>query len=426
MNCSARVLLGPLVFFAATVQAAYVLPESKRVAFDGNESDAFGWSIAVDGSHAVISADGSNDQGLDSGAVYLMDTATGTLTSKLTPDDGEAGDSFGWNVGLRAATAIVGAPHDDDLGFNAGSAYLFDASTGEMLHKLTASDGQQGDLFGVNVAVDGNLALVGASNRTEQGSRAGAAYLFDVTTGLQLAKLVPDDSAENGLFGGAVALSGNRALVGAYGDGEFSGAAYLFDTTTGAQLAKLTPNDAAANDYFGFSLAIEGDLALIGAFGDDDNGHNSGAAYLFDALTGEQRAKLVAIDGAAGDGLGRAVALSGPMAMLGAYWDSDQGDRAGSAYVFEVASTAQVAKLVARDGQPDDFFGESVALSGSTAIVGAWGDDTAGATAGAVYLIDLDQVVNVPEPATVVAVSWLSVALVMARRGSTARLFAKR
>ena len=209
---------------------------------------------------------------------------------KLLPDDGAAEDSFGLSVAISGATGIIGAFLDDDNGTNAGSAYLFEAATGGQLFKLLPDDGAAGDSFGWSVAISGAAAIVGADNDDDNGSSSGSAYLFDTTTGRQIAKLLPDDGAAQDFFGRSVAISGATAIVGAFGhddNGPASGSAYLFDTTTGRQIAKLLANDGAAGDAFGISVAISGapgkEVAIVGSCCDDDNGSNSGSAYLFDA-----------------------------------------------------------------------------------------------------------------------------------------------
>jgi len=140
-------------------------------------------------------------------------------------------------------------------------AQFFDQET-----KLTASDAAVFDVFGISVSISGNTALVGASGDDDRGFRTGSAYLFDITTGNQLAKLTASDATADDRFGKSVAISGNTALVGVSGDddaGRSSGSAYLFDVTTGNQLAKLTASDAAANDAFGISVSISGNTALV-------------------------------------------------------------------------------------------------------------------------------------------------------------------
>ena len=137
--------------------------------------------------------------------------------------------------------------------------------------------------------------------------------------GDQLFKLLPKDGAAEEFFGRSVAISGATAIVGAYwhdDNGFYSGSAYLFDTSTGAQIAEILPNDGAVGDEFGVSVAISGATAIVGAFLDDDNGGNSGSAYLFDAAgTGTCPWDL--------DGSG-AVGILDLLALL-AVWGTDPG-----------------------------------------------------------------------------------------------------
>ena len=190
---------------------------------------------------------------------------------KLAPNDSVPGDLFGWDVAVSGEVVIVGAPHQSDNGEWSGSAYLFDVATGVELYELNAEDAEEGDAFGLAVDVSGCVAIVGAYLEDGDGVRWGAAYLFDVMTGTQLHKLVAEDPGQTDNFGWAVAISGGVAIVGSYRDddgGENSGSAYLFDVATGAQLHKLTADDAAAEDWFGESVAIANGVALIGAPGD--------------------------------------------------------------------------------------------------------------------------------------------------------------
>ena len=121
-----------------------------------------------------------------------------------------------------------------------------------------------------------------------------------------------------------------------------------------AQSAKLTPSDGAAGDYFGRSVAVDGDTAVAGAVFDDDNGSWSGSAYVFTRESGvwNQGAKLTPSDGASGDYFGWSVAVDGDTAVAGAVFDDDNGSESGSAYVFtrESGVWSQSAKLTASDG----------------------------------------------------------------------------
>ena len=369
--------------------AAYADPGDqlfKLLADDGEPGDNFGQSIAISGDTALIGAWGNDDNGAFSGSVYLFYTHTGQQVFNLLPSDGAADDRFGVSVAMSGATAIVGAYLDGDNGNNSGSAYLFDITTGQQLFKLLPSDGAADDLFGHSVAISGTLAIAGAYGDDIQ---AGSAYLFNASTGEQLFKLLPDDGEVIDRFGFSVAISGAVAIVGAYGDddnGDWSGSAYLFDTATGQQIFKLLPNDGSAFDSFGFSVAISGNTAIVGAFDDSKNGRfGVGSAYLFDTTTGQQLFKLLANDGAAGDSFGRSVAISGNTAISGSGGNDDNGDSSGSAYLFDVTTGQQLTKLLPNDGAQAGRFGDSVAIGGGTAIVGAHYDDN---FSGSAYLFD--------------------------------------
>ncbi len=310
--------------------------------------------------------------------------------TKLLPGDGEAGDNFGAGVAIDGTIGIIGASWDSDNGTSSGSAYLFDLSTGTQLAKLLPDDGEAGDHFGCGVALDGPIAIVGALFDEDNGENAGAAYLFDTAMGAQLRKLLPDDGITEALFGSAVAIDGPIAIIGAPGDvghGWNTGAAYLFDTATGAQLAKLLPNDGRVDDRFGSSVAIDGSLAIIGAPSADDHGSSSGSAYVFDTTTGEQLTKLILDDGAELDLFGSSVAIDGSLALVGTPRDNGDGDHTGAAYLFDCQTGEQLAKLT----PPDDVmwvqFGSSVALDGKLALVGCL-NDIGNDGSGAAYLFE--------------------------------------
>jgi len=162
-------------------------------------------------------------------------------------------------------------------------------------------------------------------------------------------------------------------------------------TFLGSKEIKLIASDGMADDVFGTSCAISGDTVVIGArSADSDTGANSGAAYVFvrSGSSWLQQAKLTAGDGASGDQFGNSVAISGDTLVVGAYLDDDAGMDSGSAYVFvrSGSSWLQQAKLTAGDGAATDIFGSSVAISGDTAVVGAYLDDDAGMDSGSAYI----------------------------------------
>ena len=159
-------------------------------------------------------------------------------------------------------------------------------------------------------------------------------------------KLLADDGAAGDSFGISVAVSGDTAVIGAYGDDGLSGSAYVFVRADGtwSQQAKLTAADVAIGNYFGYSVSVSGDTAVIGAYADDDKGSGSGSAYVFVRAAGgtwSQQAKLTADDGANFDRFGGSVAVSGDMAVIGAFIDDDKG----SAYMFGSPPVVAPAKM---------------------------------------------------------------------------------
>jgi MYXO-CTERM domain-containing protein len=214
--------------------------------------------------------------------------------------------------------------------------------------------------------------------------------VIDPLAGIEQARLEASDGAAGDLFGAAVAVDGDTALVGAWADntaqGENAGSVYVFvrSGTSWTEQARLEASDGAADDFFGGSVALSGDTALVGSLSDTARGENAGSAYVYvrSGTSWTEQAKLEASDGAADDWFGASsVALSGDTALVGASRDdTERGEDAGSAYVFVRSGTSwtEDAKLEARDGAGADFFGSSVALSGDTALVGAAGGDTAG------------------------------------------------
>ena len=364
--------------------------QAQLTAADGAASNWFGNAVAVAGDTALVAA--SNKY---SAYVFVRDAGAWTQQAKLPKCGGSS-------VALEGDTAVVGAVSQAVQ--DPGSAFVFTRSGTAWAQqaKLTASDGAAYDSFGTSVALCGDRILIGAdADDTGAGTDAGSAYVFtrSGTTWAEQAKLVAGDAAASDYFGSAVALAGDTAVVGAYGDdtaaGSNAGSArvFTFDGAAWTEQAMLVGADAAAYDWFGRALALAGESILIGVPSDNKpavGGGGSARVFTFDGAAWVQQAELSTADGAADDRFGCAVALDGDTALIGA--DNDEtaaGEKVGSAYVFTRSGTVwtQQAKLKAADGAAGDEFGSSAALSGDTAVVAAVGDDTAaGANAGSAHV----------------------------------------
>ncbi|ACV10781.1 PKD domain-containing protein [Halorhabdus utahensis DSM 12940] len=227
----------------------------------------------------------------------------------------------------------------------------------------------------------------------------------------QAAKVYPTDGDSGDWFGRSVAMSseGATAIIttlfeeGTNGDG--AGSAYIFETSGESwdQQARLTPDDGNSEDWFGRSVAMssDGTTTIIGATGDEDpNGDLAGSAYVFEDNDNSwgQQAKLTPGDGDREDffGVSAAVSSDGTSAIIGAHRDKNSnGEEAGSAYVFQDrnGSWSQQAKLTPVDGDSGNRFGMSVAMSsdGTRAIIGAQNHDPSdGEIAGSAYVFKAD------------------------------------
>lgn len=337
-------------------------------------------------------------------------SAMPAVEEKLTASDGAKDDQFGHSVGLSGDLVVAGAPFDDHSGLvDPGSAYVFErAATGGFVEvaKVTASDAVARDEFGRAVAISGDVIVVGAPFDDHAGGlSAGSAYVFERTaTGafVEVTKLISSDSNDGDTFGFAVAISGDRIVVGAHLDdhpgGNGAGSAYVFERSGGGgfvEVAKLTAADATDNDLLGVSVAISGSRVVAGATQESVGGQNSGAAYVFEPVAGggyTQVAKLKASDVSAGDFFASSVAVSGDRIVVSGVENDDAGNGSGSAYVFEPAvggGFTEVAKLTASDAAAHDEFGSAVGVSGDRIVVTAQFDNNLGGNdAGAAYVFE--------------------------------------
>ena len=449
---------------------------AKLTAADAAADDRFGHRVAMDGGTVVVGAYRKDGQ---TGAAYVFRTSDGGASYgqvvKLTASDAAVGDWFGYPVAIANGTIVVGAigagtggsayvfrtstcvsPETDgecraaviaaglseggcNFGFSGAygvgrGCYTYEAgdpcagsgfwstsgdptgdpgegrvrvcsaegpsdggATYSQVAKLTAADVATGDWFGRSVALDGGTIVVGADDDDDGGTDSGSAYIFRTDDGGatygQVAKLTASDAAAGDSFGVSVAIDGDTIVVGARFAGT-GGAVYVFRTSDGGatygQVAKLTASDAAAGDIFGFDVAIDGATIVIGARGKDSY---TGSAYVFRTTDGGatygQVAKLTASDASSGDDFGLSVAIGGSTVVVGAYCDDDAGTDSGAVYVFRTTDgwdTHTEIKLTASDAAAGDRFGMSVATDGDSVAVGAYYKDD---QTGAAYIYTL-------------------------------------
>ena len=295
--------------------------------------------------------------------------------------------------------------------------------------KLTATDGGANDWFGYAVDIDYDTVVVAALLNDEDDvlmenvPNAGAVYVFAKPVdgawagATQVARLTSSKPQEDHRLGTSVAVSGDVVVAGAPVGGHVGpsdyGAALVFvkpetgwsdDTENGV----LTASDPTGADGFGVSVDIDTDTIAVGAFRHTAAVSNSGAGYVFvkpDSgwASATESAKLTASDAAQKDGLGSSIAIHGETILIGAFENITPRQGAGKAYIYTAsagswADAAEMAKLTAMVRADGDNFGASVALDGSTILVGANGVDHEGVDdeedkpldTGAVYVFDYE------------------------------------
>ncbi|MCP4896939.1 MAG: hypothetical protein GY906_08180 [bacterium] len=398
---------------------------TKLVRTDAAWYDHFGYSVAVSGDTVIVGAPWGGDEGgskrRSAAYVFRRDEGGANAWGQVAEIKPERGDgSFGKSVSISGDVAIVGSR---------SFAYVFYRGIDDawdQVARLTATD-PESYFSGCSVAVSGDTAIVG-----DHGS--GAAYIFHRDEGGADAwglvdRIVAGDSKSHGSFGrrvavsgevaiirgggvyifyrgvdgtwdqvaklsspgGPVAISGDTAIVGDSRDSEkaefYSGAARIYRRNQGGadawgQVAKILAEDGDSYDYFGSSVAISGDTAVAGATGDEENGYSSGSVYVFQRDHGDANAwgqtvkhPCPPVLGASWDYFGYSVAVSGDTAVVGAYGDDEMGANSGAAYIFQrdhggAGNWGRVAKLTLGEGNVRRQFGQVVAICGDTVIVG--------------------------------------------------------
>ncbi len=375
--------------------ASQVLAQCQRAkltADDGAPDDWFGYAVDICGDIAVIGSHHHDHFCNNCGAGYVFERSGSAWlqVGELVPPDG--GGFVGRSVGIDGDRIVLGAM--------AWSTGVYECVEGVWTYgaEIRPDEYELPTLFGIAADVSGETIIVGDPEYDGSGANSGAAYVFQRDPNgdwPQVQLLEPTGGVGNGEFGSCLAIDGDIAVIGALGDsgqGTWSGAAYVFERDPNglwSQAARLLAYDGGSMEFFGSAVAVSGEVVLIDSHYADGEASNCGAVYVFERdMTGDwpHKAKVFASDGASWDAFGSSLALTGDLALIGALGDDNY---TGSAYVFTRAgdgSWSQVQKLRGADGTQNDVFGVSVAVSGNTAVIGAYNDDDNGEDSGSAYV----------------------------------------
>ena len=356
--------------------------ESQLSAPDASAYNHFGSSVAIYGDAIAV---GARDHDAAKGAVYSFQfnrtASTWDYKSTLVQTDAA---QFGFAVSLSSGMLAVGAPGTGTT--SNGAVYVFDGSPDSWTPTDRFPKNDIAGQYGAAVAINESLFLTGAPNRYVHGSYRGGAisYTYDLSTTTPQREITAMGAA-NEQFGAAVAISGDTAVVEAPSkavDGAAANVASIFlRDSTGkwkwqSDIARA-PGDYSIDLNYCPAAAISGDTMLIGDPGQAVGGVEQGGAFVWrrHGDTWQRESNLVFLGGAAGDGFGCTVAISGDTAVIGAPGTRDASGhtRVGSAYVFtRTGSTWFFSQaLDIPDSGADHMFGAAVGISGTTLVVGA-------------------------------------------------------
>lgn len=373
--------------------------------------DRFGHSVAISGTWVVAGAPNDDTGATNAGSAYVYDRSNGTATIPFTilnKPSPMAGDYFGWSVAIDGARVVIGAHREDTGAPEGGAVYVYDLNSGTPtipVFILNNPSPEHGDYFGYSVAISGTRVVVGAIFEDTGASSAGSAYVYNLSNGNPTVPVATLNNPEPGLsdqFGNAVAISGTRVVVGAYADDNVAirsaGCVYVYDLSSGTTtvpVVKLSNPSPEVDDFFGISLAISGTRVVVGTKLDDTGATNAGSAYVYDLNSGTPAVPVVTLNNpspAADDYFGSSVAISGTRVVVGGILDDTGAIDAGSAYVYDVAGVSPTSPMVTlHNPSPadSDQFGNSVAISGTRVVVGAYADENVSINGGSSYVYDL-------------------------------------
>jgi outer membrane protein assembly factor BamB len=348
-------------------------------------------AVAAVGKNLVLGFPFDDTFGTDVGIAYLFDARTGKVLRTFKSPNPVEGGRFGCAVAAVEDRLLVGAYHENtpDKSVRAGAAHVFDATTGELLHTLRKPAPADGDKFGLYVGVLGENFLVSCICDDTGAKDAGAVFLYDSATGELLWAFRSPLPRVDDYFGSAIAGVGNNLLVGVNRDdtkGPNAGAAYLFDGATGKVLQTFHNPVPDRKNGFGFAVAaLEGNVLIC-----DKNLNppraDGGVVYLFDSVTGDVLRTFNNPAPAVNDAFGTSIAVVDGNVVVSAAHANANGLYVGAAYLFDGSTGEHLHTFMNPTPAWEDLFGVKVVGLGEDLLIVAPFDDTAGTNAGAVYL----------------------------------------
>ena len=391
------VLCGAAVMMSSSMAVGqpYSYETLEVLAPDGQAQDWFGYSMAIGGGYMAVCSYNPNDL-LDPGRVRVFSAGDGEFLYELTAPGISDGDAFGFRIAIDGSLLVVSAPNDQDAtGIRtAGVVYIFNLSDGAYIARLTANDAAITDQLGWGLGISTPAIVAGAPNDIVGSIRMGSVYVFDSRFHSQIRKFTPPGGTENARYGAALSVNQTYLAVCALrldsGLGE-TGAVFVYSYFDGSLVNKLEANDPQVGQGFGSTVGILGDRIYVGAPYDDDRGGTAGAVYVFDAVSGDQLAKILppAVNPVPNNGMqfGTRLVVDEHMLLVAARLDDELVDDNGAVYVYDPVTYDYLDKILLPDAMVDDAIGNSLAAGDRQYGVSATNRDTQGTNSGSAFII---------------------------------------
>lgn len=360
--------------------------------------EGFGGRVAISGDHVFIGARWAEPPTGGSGIIFQYRLPGPEFVRSFVDPDPETSAEFGVRVHTDGEVVAISSPYKEIEGIEQGVVYLYDVDSGDLVRTFHSPHPTEGGKFGIALGIVGDRIYIAAhGNRTggESAIPSGAIYAFDLHTQELIRTFENPEPDEGDQFGFGFVVEGNRLLASARLDdtlGEDTGSAYLFDTETGELIHLFrNPTPMEADERFGTGICLAAGKAVIGALNDTTNGVESGACYVFNAVTGELERTIYSPNAQAGGQFAASVAI-GPLFVAGEPATGYHAGAPGHAYLFDPRTGDLLQEIMNPSSAPKDHFGNPTATDGSHVLVGAWGGT------GGAYLYDVSEFISPTAP----------------------------
>ncbi len=369
-------------------------------------NDNFGEITFIDGNNLIVGVDEDNTGAINAGSIYIYDIPTGALLHTINNPTPDTDDNFGSRTTINGNNLIIGVENDDTGAIDTGAIYIYNISTGALLHTINNPTPEADDRFGAYTTNEGTNLIVRASSDNIGATDAGSIYIYDIPTGALLQTINNPTPEADDRFGSRTTIDGNNLIVSDSNDdtgASDAGSIYIYDIPTGALLQTINNPTPEAGDRFGVRTTIDGNNLIVGDYRDDTGATFAGLIYIYDIPTGALLHTINNPTPDIGDFFGLRTTIDGNNLIVSVYRDDTGATNAGSIYIYDIPTGTLLHTINNPTAEASDLFGLRTTIDGNNLIVSDFRDDTGATNAGSIYIYDIPtgallQTINNPEP----------------------------